>query len=101
MVAWPEFAVAYLCVGIIAAGITFGLFPPYGGYRPSISLLGLAALTYTLLWPVVAMLAVGYQLRRVYDRQASANKILNFSGSNAGHENASFTYRPLYKESNN
>jgi hypothetical protein len=62
------YAGLYLGIGLIVAGFVFAMFPPVPGYKPSLSLILLAAMTYILLWPFLVLLGVGYLTGQIYCR---------------------------------
>jgi hypothetical protein len=65
---WAYFGVAYLVLGLAAAGFTLAIFPPQTGYRPPWCWVFVAVLSYVLLWPFLAMIGVGYVLGQWYQR---------------------------------
>jgi hypothetical protein len=64
---WPVAALTYLTVGLAAAIVTLAVFRPLPGHRPRLWLLGLALLTFTLLWPFLLSMGLVYLLLITYD----------------------------------
>ncbi len=63
------FVIGYLVVGFITAGVTLYIFPSRDGYRPDVTLVVFAITTFTLLWPVLVLLAQWYNCVLLLDRQ--------------------------------
>ena len=61
--------VIYLVVGFIIARVTLCIFPSRNGYRPNVTLVVSAITTFTLLWPLLVLLALWYNCVVMLDRQ--------------------------------
>jgi hypothetical protein len=94
---WAVFAVCYLAVGFVAAGLTLAVFPPTGDYRPPWHILVLAVGAYALLWPFLAMIAIGYAIGIVVQSRRDPVRPI---ASPARHRSR-FVYRTLYEETPN
>lgn len=62
-------AIAYLSIGCVSAVVVFLLFAPVQGYRPSWTLRICAFGVYTLLWPLIVLLAAMYGYGMWYHRR--------------------------------
>jgi hypothetical protein len=93
---WAIVAVAYLVMGLAAAGFTLAVFPPQTGYRPPLQWLVLAIGSYIILWPFLAMIGLGYVVGRWYNRPAAESVPLHRPGQRKSH-----LYRTLYEETPN
>ena len=60
---WFTLLIGYLVAGLITAAVTMYIFPPVEGFRPHIALLITTLVVYTLLWPVLVLLALWYNWR--------------------------------------
>ena len=65
---WSLIAIVYLVFGLAAAGFTLAVFPPQSGYRPPFRWIALAMFSYVMLWPFLAMIALGYAMGQWYRR---------------------------------
>ena len=54
------YAIAYVVLGLISAGVTMAIFPPLGGFRPGLGLRLVATIAFTVLWPLLVGMAVWY-----------------------------------------
>ena len=59
----------YITTGLLVTGFVFALFPPVPGYKPTWTVVALAALTYVLLWPFLGLMGLGYLVGRLYRRK--------------------------------
>ncbi len=98
MAYWVAITIVYLAVGFAAAGFTFAVFPPHGGYEPPRSVVLLAVFTYVAIWPFLLMIAVGYLLglflTPLPDRPVSSARLRSGNSKR-------FVYRSLYEETPN
>ncbi len=62
----PLVLTAYVGIGLLAAGFTVAIFPPRPGYRPPIGTVVLALATFTVFWPMLILMAIGYWIGRLY-----------------------------------
>lgn len=94
---WAVIAVCYTAVGLVAAGVTLAVFPPYGDYRPPLPWLVGAIVAYTLLWPFLAMIALGFLIGSILQSHHGVIQPLQ----SPPREPSRFMYRKLYEETPN
>ena len=89
---WAYIGVAYLMLGLAAAGFTLAVFPPQAGYRPPWQWVLLAIVAYVLLWPFLVMIGLGYVIGQRYQRpRASHSSVVR-------PQRHRHLYRALYEE---
>ncbi len=54
---WLTLVIGYLVAGFITAAVTMYIFPSGDGFRP-VTLMVTAIVVFTLLWPVLVLLAL-------------------------------------------
>lgn len=59
----------YLSIGLIISLMTITAMRPSGDYRPTLGVLLLALLVFTLFWPALVFLAACYGINRYVNRQ--------------------------------
>jgi hypothetical protein len=92
---WDYIGVAYLMVGLAAAGFTLAVFPPQAGYRPPWQWVLLAVVSYVLLWPFLVMIGLGYLMGQWYQRPRASRPPM------ARTHRHRHLYRALYEETPN
>jgi hypothetical protein len=94
---WLACSIAYVAVGLATAGITLAFFPPEVGHRPSWWMRMLAVGTYIALWPMLALLGVGYQIGTFF----SGDRMPPIQADRIGHPRQRVVYRRRPIESRN
>lgn len=92
---WAYIGVAYLMIGLAAAGFTLAVFPPQAGYRPPWPWVLLAVVSYVLLWPFLVMISLGYLAGQWHQRPRAGRSAV------ARTHRHRHLYRALYEETPN
>ena len=66
---WACYTCGYLAIGLVFAGFVLAAAPE-PGFRPALRWVLAAVFCFTLLWPFLAMLGLGYLLGRWYNQPA-------------------------------
>ena len=88
----PLVLTAYVGIGLLSAGFTVAVFPPRQGYRPPIGTVILALVTFTLFWPMLVLMAIGYWNGRLYRHWSGEEAVVR------GVPAPRFRYRVMYDD---